>query len=95
MSDRLSTIEEAVQAIAAGQIVIAMDDEDRENEGDFICAAEKVTPEIINFMITHGRGQVCVSLLPEVCDRLQLPPMVDDNTAPLSTNFTIPVDHRS
>ena len=72
-----------------------MDAEDRENEGDFICAAEKVTPEIINFMITHGRGQLCMPLLPELCRRLDLHLMVDDNTAPLRTNFTVPVDHRS
>ena len=90
----LSTIEAAIDAIARGEIVIVMDDEDRENEGDFICAAEKVTPEIVNFMITHGRGLPCVPILPEVCRRLDLPPMVDDNTAPLGTGFTVPVDHR-
>ncbi len=95
MSYELSTIEEAVEAVAAGQIIIAMDDEDRENEGDFICAAEKVTPELVNFMLVHGRGQVCVPILPKVCERLELPLMVDDNTAPLGTNFTVPVDHRS
>jgi 3,4-dihydroxy 2-butanone 4-phosphate synthase/GTP cyclohydrolase II len=97
MSHRLSTIEEAVEAIARGEIVIVMDAEDRENEGDFICAAEKVTPEIINFMLLHGRGQVCVPLLPEVCTRLELPQIVDEdeNTAPLGTSFTVPVDHRS
>ncbi len=97
MSDRLSTIEAAIEAIAAGRVVIVMDDEDRENEGDFVCAAEKVTPEIVNFMLAHGRGQVCVPLLPEMCDRLKLSPMVDrhDNTAPLQTNFTVPIDHRS
>ena len=67
MSHRLSTIEAAVEAIAAGKVVIVMDAEDRENEGDFICAAEKVTPEIVNFMITHGRGQLCMPILPEVC----------------------------
>ena len=72
-----------------------MDAEDRENEGDFICAAEKVTPAVVNFMITHGRGQLCMPLLPDVCQRLDLPPMVDENTAPLGTNFTVPVDHRS
>ena len=95
MSDRLSTIDEAIDAIAQGQIVIVMDDEDRENEGDFICAAEKVTPEIVNFMITHGRGQLCMPILPEVCQRLDLPPMVEDNTCPLGTGFTVPVDHRN
>jgi len=84
----LSTIEEAVEAVARGETVIVMDDENRENEGDFICAAEKVTPEIVNFMITHGRGLFCMPVLPEVCDRLQLAPMVDRNTAPLGTDFT-------
>jgi 3,4-dihydroxy 2-butanone 4-phosphate synthase/GTP cyclohydrolase II len=84
-----------VEAIRRGEIVIVMDAEDRENEGDFICAAEKVTPKIVNFMITHGRGQLCMPLLPDVSKRLDLPPMVDENTAPLGTNFTVPVDHRS
>jgi len=93
--ERLSTIEAAVKAIARGEVVVVMDDEDRENEGDFICAAEKVTPEVVNFMLTHGRGQVCVPILPDVCKRLDLAPMVDQNTAPLGTNFTVPVDHRS
>jgi 3,4-dihydroxy 2-butanone 4-phosphate synthase/GTP cyclohydrolase II len=95
MSEKLSTIDAAVEAIAQGRIVIVMDDEDRENEGDFVCAAEKVTVEIVNFMITHGRGQLCMPVLPEVCRRLDLPPMVDRNTAPLGTSFTVPVDHRS
>jgi len=95
VSDKLSTIEAAVEAIAAGKIVIVMDAEDRENEGDFICAAEKVTPEIVNFMISRGRGLLCMPVLPDVCERLDLPPMVDQNTAPLGTGFTIPVDHCS
>lgn len=95
MSPRLSTIDEAVESIRAGRIVVVMDAEDRENEGDFIAAAEKVTPDVVNFMITHGRGQLCMPLLPEVCERLDLPPMVDNNTAPLGTNFTIPIDHRT
>jgi 3,4-dihydroxy 2-butanone 4-phosphate synthase/GTP cyclohydrolase II len=95
VSDRLSSIEAAVRAMADGQIVIVMDAEDRENEGDFICAAEKVTPEIVNFMITHGRGLFCMPVLPELCERLELRPMVEHNTAPLGTGFTVPVDHRS
>jgi len=90
----LSTIEAAIDAIARGEIVIVMDDENRENEGDFICAAEKVTPEIVNFMITHGRGLPCTPILPETCRRLDLPPMVSENTAPLGTGYTVPVDHR-
>src|SRR5205823_10726292 len=92
---KFSTIPAAVAAIARGEVVIVVDAEDRENEGDFICAAEKVTPEIVNFMITHGRGQVCMPLLPEVCERLKLAPMVETNTAPLGTAFTVPIDHRS
>jgi 3,4-dihydroxy 2-butanone 4-phosphate synthase/GTP cyclohydrolase II len=95
MPHRLSTIDRAVEAIGRGEIIIVMDAEDRENEGDFICAAEKVTAEMVNFMITHGRGFLCVSVLPDVCERLDLSPMVDDNTAPLGTNFTVQVDHRS
>ena len=75
--------------------MIVVDAEDRENEGDFICAAEKVTPELVNFMLRHGRGQVCVPLLPEVCERLKLTPMVDQNTAPLRTAFTVAVDHHT
>ncbi len=92
---QFSPIDDVIEAISRGQLVIVLDDEDRENEGDFICAAEKVTPEIINFMITHGRGLVCVPLLPEVCRRLELHPIVEHNTAPLGTQFTVPVDHRS
>jgi 3,4-dihydroxy 2-butanone 4-phosphate synthase/GTP cyclohydrolase II len=95
LSDKLSTIEAAAEAIGQGRIVIVMDAEDRENEGDFICAAEKATPEIVNFMIAEGRGQLCMPILPEAAQRLDLPPMVDDNTAPLGTSFTVPVDHRS
>ena len=95
MSPPFSTIDAAVEAIARGKVIIVMDDEDRENEGDFVCAAEKVTPEIVNFMITHGRGLLCMPVLPEVCERLDLPPMVDHNTAPLGTSFTVPVDHRT
>lgn len=95
MSHRLSSIEAAVEAIAAGKVVIVMDDENRENEGDFIAAAEKVTPELVNFMITHGRGQLCMPILPELAEKLDLPPIVDNNTAPLGTAYTVPVDHRS
>ena len=70
-----------------------MDDEDRENEGDFVCAAETVTDSQVNFMLQHGRGQVCMPVLPETCKRLELAPMVSHNTAPLQTAFTVPVDH--
>lgn len=92
---KFSTVQSAVEAIAQGKIVIVVDAEDRENEGDLICAAEKVTPEIVNFMITHGRGQLCMPILPEVCERLELAPMVRTNTTPMGTNYTVPVDHRS
>ena len=88
-----SSIEQAIEAIKAGEIVIVMDDEDRENEGDFVCAAETVTDSQVNFMLQHGRGQVCMPVLPETCKRLELTPMVSHNTAPLQTAFTVPVDH--
>jgi 3,4-dihydroxy 2-butanone 4-phosphate synthase/GTP cyclohydrolase II len=90
-----STIEDAIAAIARGEVIIVVDAEDRENEGDFICAAEKVTPEIVNFMITQGRGQLCMPILPEVSDRLKLAPMVEANTSFLGTSYTVPVDHKS
>ena len=95
MSQRFSSIETDVEAIARGELVIVVDAEDRENEGDLICAAEKVTPELINFMLVHGKGQVCVPILPSVREQLDLPLMVETNTAPLGTNFTVPIDHRS
>ncbi len=95
MPTRFSTIEAAVAAIRRGAVVIVVDAEDRENEGDFVCAADKATPEIVNFMITHGRGQVCMSILPETAKRLDLPPMVQANSTPLGTAYTVPVDHVS
>jgi 3,4-dihydroxy 2-butanone 4-phosphate synthase/GTP cyclohydrolase II len=95
VSSHFSTIDEAVEAIAAGRVVIVVDAEDRENEGDFVGAAEKVTPAMVNFMITQGRGQLCMPILPETSERLDLHPMVDTNTAPLGTNYTVPVDHRT
>ena len=95
MASRLSTIDEAIAAIRRGELIIVMDDEDRENEGDLICAAETVTPEHINFMVTHGRGMVCMPVLPELCAKFDLGQMVQDNTAPLGTAFTVTVDHVS
>ena len=91
--DPFSSIEAAVAAIRCGKIVIVVDAEDRENEGDFVCAADKVTPEIVNFMIRYGRGQVCMPILPDAAKRLELPMMVETNSAPLGTAFTVPVDH--
>jgi len=85
-------IEDAISEIGAGEMVIVVDDEDRENEGDLIMAAEKVTPEAINFMVTHGRGLVCTPLLEDRLNMLDIKPMVQDNTAPLSTAFTVSVD---
>ncbi len=95
LPDSFATVDAAIAAIRRGEVVIVMDDETRENEGDFVCAAEKVTPEIINFMITYGRGLLCAPVLPDVCRRLELHPIVEHNSAPLGTNFTVPVDHRS
>ncbi len=91
--DPFSSIEAAVAAIRCGKVVIVVDAEDRENEGDFVCAADKVTPEIVNFMIRYGRGQVCMPILPDAAKRLELPMMVETNSAPLGTAFTVPVDH--
>jgi 3,4-dihydroxy 2-butanone 4-phosphate synthase/GTP cyclohydrolase II len=95
MSSRFSTIEAAAAAIGRGEAVIVVDAEDRENEGDFVCAAEKATPEIVNFMIREGRGQVCMPILPDVARRLELPMMVEANSTPLGTAFTVPVDHKT
>ena len=85
-------IEDAIEAIKKGEIIIVVDDEDRENEGDFIMAAEKVTPQAINFMATHGRGLICVPMTPERLEELDLQPMVTENTAHLGTAFTVSVD---
>ena len=93
MPHRFSTIEAAVAAIRRGEMVIVVDAEDRENEGDFVCAAEKASTEIVNFMIRHGRGQVCMPILPDMARRLDLPMMVEANSTPLGTAFTVPVDH--
>jgi 3,4-dihydroxy 2-butanone 4-phosphate synthase/GTP cyclohydrolase II len=87
-----STVEEAIEAIRNGEVVIIADDEDRENEGDFVCAADKVTPDIINFMATEGRGLICLTLTPEICDRLELTQMVSPSPDPLGTAFTVSID---
>lgn len=88
----LDPIEDAIEEIKKGNIIIVVDDEDRENEGDFICAAESVTPEIINFMATHGKGLICAPLIEDRCDELGLDLMVGKNTAVHETPFTISVD---
>ncbi len=89
---QLNTIEEAIEEIQNGKVIIVVDDENRENEGDFIAAAEKVTPEMINFMAQHGRGLICAPLTEEHCDRLQLDMMVQNNTVLHQTQFTVSVD---
>jgi 3,4-dihydroxy 2-butanone 4-phosphate synthase/GTP cyclohydrolase II len=90
-SIELNTIPEAVDAIARGEVIIVIDAEDRENEGDFVCAAEKATAETINFILS-GRGQLCAPLLPDLCKRLELSPVVSLNNAPLQTAFLTPID---
>ncbi len=89
---KLNTIPEAIAAIRNGELVIVVDDEDRENEGDFIVASEKITPEIINFMTIHGRGLICVALTEKRCDELKLEMMVGKNTSSHETQFTVSVD---
>ena len=89
---QLNTIEEAIEDIRNGKIIIVVDDEDRENEGDFLCAAEKTTPEMINFMATHGRGLICAPLTESRCKDLDLKTMVTNNTDHLETAFTVSVD---
>lgn len=97
MSDsalKLNTIEEAIEDIRQGKVIIVVDDEDRENEGDFLAAAEKVTPEMINFMATHGRGLICAPLTESRCKELDLHAMVSNNTDVMQTAFTVSVDLR-
>lgn len=89
---KLDSIKEAIDDIRAGKVIIVVDDEDRENEGDFLAAAEKVTPEMINFMATHGRGLICAPISEKRCKELDLEMMVGKNTDPLETAFTISVD---
>ena len=91
----LATIEEAIGEIRRGRMVILMDDKDRENEGDLCMAAEKVTPQAINFMATHGRGLICLPLTEERVKHLQLSMMVSENTSPFGTAFTVSVDATS
>ncbi len=89
---RLDSIEEAIEEIKNGKVIIVVDDEDRENEGDFICAAEKITPEMVNFMVKEGRGLMCAPLTADRCKELGLDPMVRKNTAEHETAFTVSVD---
>jgi 3,4-dihydroxy 2-butanone 4-phosphate synthase/GTP cyclohydrolase II len=88
----LSPINEVIEELRAGRMVILVDEEDRENEGDLVLAADHVTPEAINFMARHGRGLICLTLTEAHCQRLNLPPMVRDNRSPLGTNFTVSIE---
>ncbi|MFB5945827.1 bifunctional 3,4-dihydroxy-2-butanone-4-phosphate synthase/GTP cyclohydrolase II [Albibacterium profundi] len=92
MAIQLNTIEEAIEDIKAGKVIIVVDDEDRENEGDFVTAAANATPEVVNFMATHGRGLICAPLTEERCKELKLDLMVGKNTAAYETNFTVSID---
>lgn len=95
MTMKFNTIEEAIADIREGKMLVVVDDEDRENEGDLVMAAEKATPEAINFMAVHGRGLICMPIPAERAASLDLPPMVTDNTDPHGTAFTVSVDHKS
>ena len=92
MSGTFGTVEQAIDDLRNGKIIIVADDEDRENEGDLVCAAELVTPETINFMTLHGRGLICLALTGERCDQLGLPQMTERNTEELATAFTVSID---
>ena len=92
INEKLSTIPEALDDIREGKFVIVVDDEDRENEGDLICAAEMITPEMVNFMLKHARGVLCVPITIKRAEQLELPHQVEDNTSVLGTPFTVTVD---
>jgi len=89
-----ASIEEAIEELRQGRMLVVTDDEDRENEGDLLMAADKATPEAVNFMAKHGRGLICVPMTAERLDELKISMMVSDNTAPLGTAFTVTVDAR-
>ena len=91
----VSSIEEVLEDIKAGKMIILVDDEDRENEGDLYMAAEDVDGDAVNFMATHGRGLICLTLTEELVDKLQLPMMVSKNTSPYGTGFTISIEART
>ena len=91
---KLNTISDAIEDIRNGKVIIVVDDANRENEGDFVAAADKVTPEMINFMATHGKGLICTPLTEKRCKELNLNMMVRNNTDPMETAFTVSVDLR-
>src|SRR5215813_4868115 len=95
MPEDFCTIEEALAELRAGRMIVLVDDENRENEGDLVLPAEKVTPEAINFMLTHARGLLCLAMSPDICDRLHLPPQTHVNTARMGTAFTVKFDART
>ena len=92
MKQGFSRIEDALDAISVGLLAIVVDSEDRENEGDFVAAADKVTPQMIHFLTSHGRGQVCMPIMPAIAERLELTPMVAQRS-PGMPNFTVPIDY--
>ena len=92
MATQFSEIPEVLDELRRGKMIVLVDAEDRENEGDLVCAAEKVTPEIVNFMAKFGRGLICLPLVPEKCDSLGLYPQTVDNTARFGTAFTVSID---
>ena len=92
VSNPFARIEDAIESVKAGRMVIVVDDEDRENEGDLTIAAEKVTPEAINFMATHGRGLICLPMTGERLDELEIPLMVEKNTTQFNTAFCVPIE---
>jgi len=94
MMSAFAAIEEAIEEIRQGHIIVVVDDEDRENEGDLVMAADKVTPDAVNFMAKYGRGLICVPMTGERLDELKISMMVNDNTAPMGTAFTVTVDAR-
>src|SRR3954453_1362768 len=91
---QFATVEEALEDIAEGKMIVVVDDEDRENEGDLVMAAEHVTPDAINFMATHARGWICLALTPERCDELGLELMASKNETPHATPFTVTIEAR-
>src|SRR5688572_16761572 len=95
MTNGFCTIDEAIQELRAGRMVVLVDDEHRENEGDVVIPAEKATPETINFMLTHARGVLCLAMSAEMCDRLHLGPQTAENTSRMGTAFTVKFDART
>lgn len=91
-SNHFARIEDAIAAMRAGKMVIVADDEDRENEGDLTIAAEKITPEAINFMAKHARGLICLAMTPERLDKLEIPPMVSQNSSRFETAFCVSIE---